>query len=72
MRSTLLLLRKHLRAALLRQRETIGYNLAALQFINRKEESRRTAELYEEEGLDEEKVKARISESNKKRKRVKA
>jgi U3 small nucleolar RNA-associated protein 12 len=46
--------------------------LAALQFISRGEDSRRTAELYEEENMDEEKVKARISESNKKRKRVKA
>lgn len=72
MRGTLICLREHLRDSLRRQQETIGYNLAALQFISRKEESRRTAELYEEDGLDEEKVKARISESNKKRKRVKA
>ncbi|KAF8592773.1 WD40 repeat-like protein [Ramaria rubella] len=72
MRGALFPLRKHLRAALRRQQEVIGYNLAALQFIDRREESRRTAELYEEEGMDEEKVKEKIRESGKKRKRVKA
>lgn len=72
MRGTLIPLRKHLRAALRRQQDTLSYNLAALQFIGRREESQRTAELYEQEALDEETVKARISETNKKRKRVKA
>ncbi|KAA1466214.1 WD-repeat-containing protein [Dentipellis sp. KUC8613] len=69
MRTTLIPLRKHLRAALVKQKETIGYNLAALQYIRRQHEAQRTAEFYEQEGWDEEKVKARIAEG-KKRKRV--
>jgi U3 small nucleolar RNA-associated protein 12 len=70
MRTALIPLRKHLRTALRRQKETIGYNLAALQYIRRRNESERTAQFYEEDGLDdEEKVRARIAGS-KKRKRV--
>ncbi|KAH9966134.1 WD-repeat-containing protein [Russula dissimulans] len=69
MRTTFIPLRTHLRAALLRQKSTINYNLAALQFIRRQGDARRTAEFYEEAGLDEQKVLARIAEG-KKRKRV--
>lgn len=69
MRTTLMPLRKHLRDALRRQKETIGYNLAALQYIRRRREAEKTAQFYEDEGMDEEKVRARISEG-KKRKRV--
>lgn len=69
MRTTLIPLRKHLRAALIRQKQSISYNLAALQFIHRQSEAQRAAQFYEEEGLDEEKVQARIAEG-KKRKRV--
>lgn len=47
----------------------MGYNLAALQFIQRQNEAQRTAKFYEEESFDEDKVKARIAEG-KKRKRV--
>ncbi|KAJ3511496.1 hypothetical protein NLJ89_g4068 [Agrocybe chaxingu] len=69
MRTTLIPLRKHLRAALQQQKDVIGYNLAALHFIRRKNDSERVAQFYEEEGMDEEKVKARIA-GGKKRKRV--
>jgi U3 small nucleolar RNA-associated protein 12 len=69
MRLTLIPLRTHLRAALRRQKDTIGYNLAALQFIRRKHDAARTAQFYEEEGMDEERVRARIAEGRK-RKRV--
>ncbi|KAF9534814.1 WD-repeat-containing protein [Crepidotus variabilis] len=69
MRTTLIPLRKHLRTNLQAQKDLITYNLAALQFIRRKNDASRIAEFYEEEGMDEEKVKARIAES-KKRKRV--
>ena len=69
MRTTLIPLRKHLRDALRRQKDTIGYNLAALQYIRRQHDAQRTAQFYEEEGMDEEKVRARIAEG-KKRKRV--
>ncbi len=69
MRTALIPLRKHLRNALKKQKNTIGYNLAALQYIRRRNESERTAQFYEEEGMDEEKVRARIAEGRK-RKRV--
>ncbi|KJA29958.1 hypothetical protein HYPSUDRAFT_31997 [Hypholoma sublateritium FD-334 SS-4] len=69
MRTTLIPLRKHLRSTLQQQKDVIGYNLAALQFIRRKNDAERTAQFYEEEDMDEEKVKARIAEG-KKRKRV--
>ncbi|KAF8268249.1 WD-repeat-containing protein [Lactarius quietus] len=69
MRTTLILLRGHLRTALLRQKSAINYNLAALQFIRRQNDANRTAQFYEETGLDEEKILAKISEG-KKRKRV--
>ena len=69
MRTTLIPLRKHLRAALQDQKGDISYNLVALQFIRRKNDSERTAQFYEEEEMDEEKVKAKIAEGRK-RKRV--
>lgn len=69
MRTTFIPLRTHLRAALLRQKSTINYNLAALQFIHRQSDARHTAQFYEEAGLDEQKALAKITEG-KKRKRV--
>lgn len=69
LRTTLIPLRGHLRTALLRQKSAINYNLAALQFIRRQNDAQRTAQFYEETGLDEEKMLAKISEG-KKRKRV--
>jgi U3 small nucleolar RNA-associated protein 12 len=69
MRTALIPLRKHLRDALKRQKDTIGYNLAALQYIRRRNEAERTAQFYDEEGLDEEAVRAKIA-AGKKRKRV--
>ncbi|KIL70155.1 hypothetical protein M378DRAFT_117072 [Amanita muscaria Koide BX008] len=69
MRTSLVPLRKHLRSALQRQKETIGYNLAALQYLRKKEESDRTAQFYEEETVSEETIRTRIAEG-KKRKRV--
>ena len=68
MRAALIPLRKHLREALRKQKDTISYNLAALRFIKRQSDAKLTAEFFEEE-LDEEKVRQRIAEG-KKRKRV--
>lgn len=68
MRTALIPLRKHLRDALRKQKDTISYNLAALKFIKRQSDAKLTAEFFEEE-LDEEKVRERIAEG-KKRKRV--
>jgi U3 small nucleolar RNA-associated protein 12 len=45
--------------------------MAALKFIRRQYEADRTAGLMESEGMDEEKVKERIAQGQKKRKRVK-
>ena len=69
MRTVMISLRKNLRAALSRQKETLGYNLAALRFIQRQNDSARTAEYWEEE-MDEDAVRAKIAEGAKKRKRV--
>ncbi|KAI4526071.1 WD40-repeat-containing domain protein [Schizophyllum commune] len=68
MRTSLIPLRRHLRAALQKQKEVLGYNLAALQFMKRKVDADRTAEFYEQE-MDEEKIREKIAEG-KKRKRV--
>ncbi|KAJ8086500.1 beta transducin [Marasmius tenuissimus] len=68
MRTSLIPLRKHLRAALHRQKEMIGYNLAALQYLRQRNGHDRTAQFFEEE-QDEETVRTKISEG-KKRKRV--
>jgi len=68
MRTALIPLRRHLREALQKQKNTISYNLAALKYIKRQSEAQQTAEFFEEE-LDEETIKQRISEG-KKRKRV--
>ncbi|KAG5636854.1 hypothetical protein H0H81_006606 [Sphagnurus paluster] len=69
LRTALIPLRKHLRMALQRQKEVLGYNLAALRYIRRRNDAERTAKFYEEEGMDEEKVRIRIAEGRK-RKRV--
>lgn len=68
-------LRAHLRAALKRQKDTVGYNLAALRYIQRQYDSNRTAEFYEMEivngGADEEKkIREKIDAGLKKRKRA--
>jgi U3 small nucleolar RNA-associated protein 12 len=68
MRTALIPLRKHLRDALRKQKDTLSYNLAALKYIKRQSDAQLTAEFYEEE-MDEEKVRERIAEG-KKRKRV--
>ena len=68
MRTSLVTLRKHRRSALQSQKEVMGYNLAALQYLRRKDESNRTAQFHEE-AIDEEAARARITEG-KKRKRV--
>ncbi|KAH7922440.1 WD40 repeat-like protein [Leucogyrophana mollusca] len=69
MRTALIPLRVHLRNSLRREKDTIGYNLAALQHIRRRNEAERTAQFFEEEDFDEEKARAKIAEG-KKRKRV--
>lgn len=62
-------MRMHLRNALKREKDTIGYNLAALQYICRKSKAERTALFFEKEDFDELKVHEMITEG-KKRKRM--
>lgn len=69
MRTTLIPMRIHLRNALRREKDTVGYNLAALQYLRRKSEAERTAHFFEKEDFDESKVREKIAEG-KKRKRV--
>lgn len=69
MRTALIPLRKHLRAALKRQKSIISYNMAALQHMRRLNDAERNVRFFEEEDMDEEKIRARIAEG-KKRKRV--
>jgi len=68
MRAVLVDLRNNLRDTLRHQKEEIGYNLAALQYIRQQYESQRTAQYYEED-MSEEKVRLRLTEG-KKRKRI--
>lgn len=71
MRTTLLDLKQHLRAALTKEKSTLGYNLAALKYIRRLNEAERMAGVMEDGmGMDEVKVKEMIEEGRKKRKRV--
>ena len=52
---------------------TLGYNLAALKYINRQHEAKKVAEFYESEDVgmaSEEKVREKIEEGKKKRKRA--
>ncbi|KAM0754199.1 WD40 repeat-like protein [Meredithblackwellia eburnea MCA 4105] len=76
LRNTMLSLRKNLREALRRQKDTVGYNLAALKYIQRQHESAKQAEFYESAGggtmvmADEETVRAKIEAGVKKRRRA--
>ncbi|GAA5885783.1 hypothetical protein JCM16303_006062 [Sporobolomyces ruberrimus] len=73
LRPTMVQLRAHLRAALKRQKNTLGYNLAALKYLNRQHEAKKVAEFYESEDVgmaSEEKVREKIEEGKKKRKRA--
>lgn len=73
MRTTLLKLRSHMRASLQRQKMTIGYNLAGLQYVRARLVERRTGDMYMREGfdLDNEAVKQRLDQSSlRKRKMV--
>ncbi|ODO09357.1 hypothetical protein I350_02957 [Cryptococcus amylolentus CBS 6273] len=70
MRTPLLTLRTHLRQALSAQRDTMGFNIAALKFLKGRWEGERVAGMYEEEGMDEEAVRKRLEDGRGKRKRV--
>ncbi|KAK4692328.1 hypothetical protein P7C70_g9156, partial [Phenoliferia sp. Uapishka_3] len=69
---TMMSLRRHLREALRRQKETVGYNLAALKYIQRQHDAAKSAEFYEflEPDGGEEKVRAKIEAGLKKRRRA--
>lgn len=70
MRSRLISLRSHLRAALRRQKVTIGYNLAGLNVVKSKIEEKMTSELYDREGLDADEARVKeVLEKGARRKR---
>jgi U3 small nucleolar RNA-associated protein 12 len=70
MRMSLISLRKHLRSALQRHKTIIGYNLAAMNHIRRRNEQEHIAQFYEE-GLSEEQVREKIAEGRKRKRVVK-
>lgn len=69
MRTSLIPLRKNLRSALTKQKDVIGYNLAALRFMQRRNISDHATQFVDAEP-DEDQVRSKIMEV-KKRKRVK-
>lgn len=69
MRTTLIPMRVNLRNALKREKDMVGYNLAALQYIRHKSEEERTALFFEKEDFNESKIRQMITEG-KKRKRL--
>lgn len=70
MRTRLLTLRDHVRGALARQRQTIGYNIAALKFLKARWESDKMAGMLVDDTLDEDKVREKLAAGRAKRKRV--
>ncbi|KAI5123399.1 hypothetical protein M0805_006107 [Coniferiporia weirii] len=74
LRPSLIPLRKHLRNALLKQKEMVGYNLAALRYLKRQEDASRTASFLEESMNSEAVIKEirdkAVAVDAKKRKRV--
>ncbi|GAA5856650.1 hypothetical protein JCM8547_005912 [Rhodosporidiobolus lusitaniae] len=71
LRPTMVALRGHLRDALKKQKTTLGYNLAALKYLQRQHEANRVAEFYEQDAMaDEKDIRAQIEASAKKRKRA--
>ncbi|KAL5487987.1 DIP2 [Sanghuangporus weigelae] len=74
LRSSLIPLRKHLRDVLLKQKEMVGYNLAALRYMKRQDEAARTASFLEENITEEDKIRelrdSLLAGDLKKRKRV--
>ncbi|KAI5474485.1 hypothetical protein MNV49_003208, partial [Pseudohyphozyma bogoriensis] len=68
LRNTMISLRTHLREALRRQKDSVGYNLAALKFIQRQNDANKSAEFYEQGGgmVEEEKVREIIEKGVKK------
>lgn len=72
MRDTLLAMRISLRQALGRQKDTIGYNLAALTYLRRQHEESKMYTMLEEADdiTDDHKIGLRLAEGVKKRKRT--
>ncbi|GAA5974777.1 hypothetical protein JCM11641_007261 [Rhodosporidiobolus odoratus] len=73
LRPTMVALKGHLRDALKKQKTTLGYNLAALKYLQRQHDANRVAEFYEQDATgmaSEEEVRKKIEEGAKKRKRA--
>ena len=71
MRTTILKLREHLSQALTGQKDTIGYNMAALRQVSRQQKTSKINEFYETEGFENaDKLQAHLDDGAKKRKRA--
>lgn len=72
MRTMLVSLRGHLRAALRRQKMTIGYNVAGLNHVKARLVENKTSELYEREGfeVDETRVKQVLEKGQRHKRKV--
>ncbi|GAA5891359.1 hypothetical protein JCM8208_002599 [Rhodotorula glutinis] len=79
LRPTMVQLKGHLRESLKKQKNTLGYNLAALKFLARQHEANKVADFYEQDMLgsapgagmaSEESVREMIEQGAKKRKRA--
>lgn len=72
MRDTLIAMRTSLRHALGRQKDTMGYNMAALNYLRRQHEESKTAEVMEQAADlgDDTALAQKTQESVKKRKRT--
>lgn len=69
MRTILIPLQRHLRLSLERQKDVIGYNLAALRYMRKRNDVDRMAQFYDKEYSDEKELRSHLNDS-KKRKRV--
>ena len=75
MRTTLVRLRTHVKNVLAKQKTLVGFNLAALRYLQQQHLSRRTTELFERpetqlHELDEAAVHAKLHENAKRKRKL--
>ena len=75
MRTTLVHLRSHVKDVLGKQKTQIGFNLAALRYLQQQHIARRTTELFDKpevslDELDEASVRQRIEEQAKRKRKL--
>ncbi|MCO5572050.1 hypothetical protein L7F22_025801 [Adiantum nelumboides] len=71
MRVRIVSLKTHLRGALARQKQTIGYNLAGLRFIKAQHTAQRTSQLLEQDiGLDDAAIQQRLEQGQPRKRKL--